>query len=175
MENENKFYQNKRKIKEAISHFTFHLSIFGLFIVFLFVLPNFVEIDASISTLVYYLIAIAISLPVLYLGHITYKRYKSYALIQKMEDPLLELSMEGFIYRIDSLLQYKYSWDKVEGVEFIEIDTGKGINQEILIKLIGETGIKNNEIIIRLFKIDADFNNLKKLFSDYRSNFSEEM
>jgi|LGOV01.1.fsa_nt_gb hypothetical protein len=175
MENENKFYQNKRKIKEAISHFTFHLSIFGLFIMFLFLLPSFVAIDANISIQVYYLVAIAISLPVVYLGYITFMRYKSYTSIQKMEDPLLELSVEGFIYRVDQALQYRYSWNRVENVEFIETDTGKGINHEILISFKGETGIKDNQITIRLFKIDAEFNMLKQLFAEYRNNYNEKM
>jgi hypothetical protein len=170
MQQDNKFYQNKRKIKEAISHFTFHISVYGLFEAFLIFLPNFVEVDESISLLVYYLIVIVISIPVLYLGFIAYKRYKSYTAIQKMEDPLLELNLEGFVYRVDDKIQYRFNWNQVEKVEFIEQDTGKGINREIIVTIKGETEIKNNKIIIRLFKLDADYATLKKLFSEYKGD-----
>jgi hypothetical protein len=167
MEKQNRFYQNKRKIKEALSHFTFHISVFGLFEVFIIVLPNFVEIDKSISILVYYLIVALLSIPVLYLGYISYKRYKSYSSIQKMDEPLLELSPEGLIYRVDANVQHRLNWSQIENVEFIENDTGKGINREICLSIKGVKDIKDNKLKIRLFKLDAELAVLKVMFNEY--------
>ena len=168
--NNTRFYQQKHKIKQAINRFIFHLSIYGLFEVFLICLPFLVEMDVDLPLFIYYPIVVVLSIPVVFLAITTYKRYKSYKSIQKMENPLLEIFVYGFIYREDAYIEHNIKWTDILNVKLNEEGEGKFLNQELVIILkTNFEGVKNNTITIRGYKFEVNLKDILTVIKEYMS------
>ena len=169
--NNTKFYQQKHKIKEAINRFIFHLSIYGLFEVFIFSLPFIVEMDVDLPLYFYYPIAIVLSIPVVFLANTSFQRYKSYKSIQKMEDPLLEIFDYGLIYREDANIEHNIKWNDILNVKLNEEGEGKFLNQELVITLkTNLENIKKNTLKIRGYKFEVNLQNILSVINEYMLN-----
>lgn len=166
LEKQTKFYQNTRNIKEAINHFTFHLSVFAIFEVFLIVLPFFVENELSLS--IYYIIILVLTMPVAYLSWITVTKMKSYKSIQSMELPLLELDEVGFLYRVDLKNEYYITWAEVQKLSIHEVTAGKVTHKILEIRLNPEPGQTSGDILkISSYKFKEDMDTIFISMNDY--------